>query len=218
MKRTSIIIMLGLAFLLSGCTGEIIADLYVQDIIDVVEGEQGIFANASIAVESPGSDSTEQVLELLKSCFRDVTNIREQTRDYTTYLLVDVKLPVVDITRERLPYDDLLTLLVSYDSEEGGSLFGFGVNRDVFINLAKVVKEEFWQTISFSDFDLKIRLINDTKNNVGLLLQNVYMNQKPIIYSRDYSLSRRDTIELRISDIMRDYAYEAGYVFFGGIK
>ena len=56
-----------------------------------------------------------------------------------------------------------------------------------------------------------------TRETVRLALQNVYVNQKPVLYSEDYQLARRDALDIRFADVMRDYAYEEGYVFVGAI-
>jgi len=96
-------------------------------------------------------------------------------------------------------------------------LFGLAVNQERFASAADYVQEEFWTTLSFSDFNVQVRVINDTRETVRLALQNVYVNQKPVLYSEDYQLARRDALDIRFADVMRDYAYEEGYVFVGAI-
>lgn len=218
MKRVSLVLLLGVVLFLSGCAGEIVSDLYVEDVFEVAEFNEELFTPATVAIESMGTEFMEDVAELLKMAFRDATNFREQNRDYSTYVLADVKLPIVNVTyTDELPDEDLFSLVVFTEHEEG-VLFGLGVNRELFDEIADYVYEEFWQALSFSGLTLTIRLNNDSKETVDLTLQNVYVNQVPVLYSDEYQLARRDSLELRLSDIMRDYAYNEGYVFVGAVR
>lgn len=80
------------------------------------------------------------------------------------------------------------------------------------------MQENFWQQLSFSDFTLQLRLINDTRETVTASVYSLYANQQPVLFLEDYSLARRDMLELRLSDVMRDYAYEEGFVLIGSLK
>jgi len=99
MKKWVLLLLLGTALLFSGCTGELVGELYVQDIIDAVELREPVFSIGTVAIESPGAEQMESVIEFFNLFFREPTSFREQTRDMSTYMLADVRLPVVDVLR-----------------------------------------------------------------------------------------------------------------------
>jgi hypothetical protein len=79
------------------------------------------------------------------------------------------------------------------------------------------VKEEYWKTLSMSDFSIAIRINNDTRSNIKIYLTSVYADKKPIIFTEDFSLARRDILTIKFSDVLRDYIHENGYALFGKI-
>jgi len=46
----------------------------------------------------------------------------------------------------------------------------------------------------------------------------VYVNQQPILYAAEYSLSRREGVMIKLSDIMHDYLYANQLVLIGELK
>ncbi len=218
MRKWPVVLLLGLALLLAGCSGEVSTDLYIQDILDALELDEEVLTIGTISIEAGGSEFMEGMVNFFNMYFREPTNFREQSRDYSTYTMADVKIPVLDITDGELDLsDDIIALVVAFDEEEGQILFGLAVNQERFASAADYVQEEYWTTLSFSDFNVQVRVINDTRETVRLALQNVYVNQKPVLYSEDYQLARRDALDIRFADVMRDYAYEEGYVFVRAI-
>ena len=64
--KISGIVLLLLALLLTGCGGEIVADLYIQDIYEIAEGvEEPMFTTATIALESLGEEYNAELIELI---------------------------------------------------------------------------------------------------------------------------------------------------------
>jgi hypothetical protein len=215
--KISGIVLLLLALLLTGCGGEIVADLYIQDIYEIAEGvEEPMFTTATIALESLGEEYNAELIELIELNFRQTANFRTQSRDFSTYLLADVKIPVLDLEDS----DDLwiangLLGIVVLTMEDGSLAFGIGLNGDKFLELSSSFGEDSWQGLSIKDFTIGVKLINDLRDPVLVSLQSVYANQVPLAYDEMYELQRRDILDIQLADVLRDYAFEEGIVFFG---
>jgi len=219
-RKLSIAALLVIALFLTGCGGTFVTDLYVQDIIEVVEGtEETLFTVATIAVESPGDQYNPQVIELIELNFRDATNSRTTTKDYTTHILVDVKIPIVVLEDyyQLWENDDPIGIVVM-DMGEGSSAFGLGLNSDVLDELFAAFSEQLWEAISIQNFAFTVRLLNDTRNVISVALQGVYVNQVPVSYEESFAMNRRDVLEIKLGDVMRDVTYLDGIAIIGVLE
>lgn len=203
-----------LMLFLIGCDGEITADLYAQDILDAAEGEL-LYTKATLIFESPGSSAAETTQQIIKRYFRNADNFRTQQREIYEYTVVDFELPVIRLV-DYAPGEDILTLVV--ELSDGGIHFGLAFNQKRFAELAAVVEDEFWQALSPKDFVIFVDFSNDLREPVTVRLEGVYVNQQPILYAAEYSLSRREGVMIKLSDIMHDYLYANQLVFIGELK
>ena len=219
-KKLSAVALLVLALFLTGCGGSVVTDLYVQDIIEVVEGaEESLFALSTISVESPGEEYNGQLIELLELNFRDAKNSRTLTEDYTTYVAVDVKVPILILEEyEQLWENDEAIGIIVVDMDDGSAAFGLGLNSDKLDELFAAFVEQVWDSASIEDFTFTVRLLNDTRDPVFVALQGVYVNQVPIAYEEVFELARRDVLEIRLGDVARAVAYQDGIVVLGVVE
>lgn len=157
-RRLAVSALLLLAVLLTGCGGRVVTEFYVRDIFDVVEGvEESLFTPSTVVVESPGDEYNEQLIELLEQSFRDPSNARTVTEDYTTYVAVDVKVPILllDDYYDLWENEDPIGLIV-FEMDEGGIGFGLGLNSDKLDVMFAAFQEELWETASIEDFTFTI--------------------------------------------------------------
>ncbi|HKM43402.1 MAG TPA: hypothetical protein VJZ70_05375 [Limnochordia bacterium] len=219
-KRLSAVGLLLLALFLTGCGGSVSTDLYVQDIIEVVEGlEEPLFTSSTISVESPGDEYNAELIELLERNFRDVRNARTESKDYSTYVLVDVKVPILILEDyEQLWENDEAIGIIVVDMEDGSAAFGVALNSDKLDSLFGAFMDQLWDSASIEDFTFSVKLYNDTRDPVFASLQGVYANGVPIAYEEVYEMARRDVMEIRLGDVARDVAYQDGLVIIGVVE
>jgi len=219
-KKLSVAVLLVLALFLTGCGGRVVTDLYVQDIMETVEGlEQPLYTLSTITVESPGEEYNQQLIELLMQNFRDARNSRTTTEDYTSYVSVDVKVPILILEDYELLWenDEAIGIIV-VDTEDGTAGFGLGLNSDKLDQLFAAFAEQIWDTASIEDFTFTIRLLNDAPGITFASLQGVYVNQDPVPYEEVFEMARRDVLEIRLGDVARDTAYQYGVVVVGVVE
>lgn len=206
MKRGFLLLLLA-SLLLAACQFDVTADLYLQDVIDVQEAGETILTNATLALEIGGADEAEkqQIVAILNEQLHEVENVREEERDYSTYLVVDYKIPII--------YADDVEGIYSH-SEIRNHIFTFALSADNSLNLtfnkprfdtlSDQLYEEFYQRLNFEDFSMRLYLQNDLRDDIDVTLYSVYANSVPLPYSSTFTLGRRDEIEIRFSDVLRD--------------
>lgn len=206
MKKLFLLLVLA-SLILTACQFDVTADLYLQDVMDVQEAGETIFTNATLALEIGGADEADkqQIVDILDAQLHQISNIREEERDYSTYLVVDYKIPIV--------YAESAEGIYSH-AEIGNHIFTFALssdnslyiafNKPRFDALSDQLYEEFYRRLSFEDFSMRLYLQNDLRDTVDVTLYSVYANNIPLTYSSDFTLERRDEIEIRFSNVLRD--------------
>ena len=219
-KRLTAVALLIMALLLTGCGGRAVTDLYVQYIFDVIEGVEGtLFTSSTLLVESPGEDYNDQLIELLQSNFRDAKNFKTVDEDFTTYISVDVKVPILTLeTYDQMAEDEEAIGIVVVDMEDGSAAFGLALNSTKLDELFSAFAEQLWDSASIEDFTFGIKLYNDSKGPIFASLQGVYMDDVPVAYEEVYEVARREVVEIRLGDVARDYAYNEGIVVVGVVE
>ena len=216
-KKLTGVALLLVALLLTGCGGEIVTDLYVQDILDVVSGEEeSLFTTATITLESPGEEYNEQLMSLIAQNFRDAGNFRTTSQEFSTYISVDVKVPIVLLDNHEALWSEEDSIgIVVMDLEDGDYGFGLALNSYKLDEMFSALEEELWFSVGIEDFSFTVRLVNDLRESINVLLQGVYANNVPLAYEEIFEMARRDIIEIRLSDVLRDHAYEEWMVLIG---
>ncbi len=212
--KSVFIVVLGLFVV--ACSGSIASELYIRDLLEIGESPDSVFfTTATIEMESPGEESLDQLIAKMQEWFREAQNFRQVEKDFSTYLVADIKVPVLH--RDILRVDekrDLITLIVEEDADDDIG-FGFRFDPVLFEEIGAYVQEEFWTSLSIQDWDFSIALKNDTRKTQRVILQTIYANQQPVLFPEAYELLARDSVLLSFPDILRDYAYQKGEVLFG---
>ncbi len=219
MKVKILVFCLILAFIfLVSCGIGFSCDLYVKDIVDISFGVNDIlYTDAMFAIQI--SEENEKLEDFVRQNFRDVQNLRvEEDEDYNMYLVFDSKVPVVSLDNiSKLEDKDLFAIVtqkIINESIEKEVQFGLFMNKDKFADIQNYIEEEFYSTISMSDLHLFIDLYNNFLPNLKISLNAIYVNDEPIIYPKDFVLKKDEKMELKLSDVIKDYIYKNDYLLF----
>lgn len=150
--------------LLTGCSGELVLDLYVQDVLDVVRGEEEyLFTTATVVMELPSDEYAQQLQGLLAGSFRGAKNFRKGSGGgYFSRFLMDVQVPVIlyDPSPSLQWGEDLLALSL-LPREEGLAAFGLMLNTAGIEGLFKSLSDETFLFLDSDDLSFTLRIIND---------------------------------------------------------
>lgn len=204
MKKLALILV-SLSLLLAACSFDMTADLYMQDVMDAQELGETLFINGTLSLEFSGDEEErQQIVDILQDELNDVENVREEERSYSTYLVVDYKIPLIaagdvqDIYGHPDVQDNIFTFAVSANT------LNVAFNKPRFDQLDTLLYDQFYEHLDFEDFTMSLHLQNDLRDPVEVTLYSVYANNAPVPYSETFSLERRDEVEIRFSDVLRD--------------
>ena len=204
MKKLALIL-ISLSLILAACDFDVTADLYMQDVMDAQELGETLHINGTLSLEFSGDEEKQQqIVEILQDELNDVKNVREEERSYSTYLVVDYKIPLItaeeveDIYNHPNVQDNIFTFAVSANT------LNVAFNKPRFDRLDTLLYDQFYQRLDFEDFTMSLRLQNDLREPVSVILYSVYANSVPVPYSETFTLERRDEVEIKFSDVLRD--------------
>lgn len=206
MKKLLPLVLGILAVLIAACDFSLSTDIYMQDVLDAQDNGQSIYTNATVAFQYSSSDPAQkqQVVDLLEQQLNEVSNVHEETRDYGTYLVADFKIPLVYAVDVAAIYGlpeiqtNMFTFAVTKDTAN------VAFNRKKFDTLDSVLADKFYQHLDFKDFTMSLFLHNDARKSVDVTLYSSYADNAPVPYSQTFTLNRRDDLEVRFSDVLRD--------------
>lgn len=218
-KLVGLMLVLGV-LLLTGCAGEFHTDLYVQDVLEVASGEEEyVLTTGTIFVESPGEDFNAQLQAILEATFRDVKNVRTGTGEYGSKVIADLKVPVVLFEDSQAgPWAEEALAVLVMPMEEGHTAFGLMLNGEKIDGIFASFLEDSFYSVGVKDFTFYIKLNNDLRELAAVYLQGVYANGRPLPYAEVLTLERREAVEIKPSDVSRDYAYQQGAVLLGALQ
>lgn len=210
MKTASLILLfLVFSLILSACRVDVSSDLYMQDVMAVVDRQETIYTTATLTFEFSGDDDQmQQVVELLSAQLREAGNFRQEDRNSQTFVLVDFKIPVMYASdNESLnSHPDALGNIfgIILMQNKGGLSAHVAFNQTRFDELNAQVSERLNQSLRVSDCVLRVYLNNDLRETVHLTVYSVYVDSTPVPYSGSFTLEQGDEIELKFSDVLRD--------------
>ncbi|MDO6458923.1 hypothetical protein Q4560_15050 [Celeribacter halophilus] len=200
MKRITLI---ATCFVLAGCKTQISADLFTSDLIAATEAEAGtvpLVIGMEASTEQNCKETADTVLVAVQSQFDSAEFIGCEAVDFNTFARFRVQAEIVaydgdapsiaapfsiGVRREGTAYH------VSYLTNPAGA-------RAIWDALPKEMTE--YQTYKLEPF-LSAVLNNDLRETVRITTDDVYADGVPIQGTATRDLSRRDQVELSMSDV-----------------
>ncbi len=216
-KRLLLYLAITLLFvMLTACKTDITMNLYVRDIVDVAIGET-IVAHGVLKLEHPGSELDDTIISIIKKGFPEASNFGVEQDGFDSFIIADIEVPVVTTAHQALDYPDSMFVIVSGAISHNEANLILIFSREVFSDLNDAVYKEYFQRLSVDDMTITVSIHNDLRYDVLFELMSVYANRVPIPFADTKTLVPRQNLEIRLSDVLRDFAYENRSVSFGRI-
>lgn len=197
--------------LLISCDGEVKLKLFTQDLQIITESDEVIYTNASMIVEGMTQDYDYHFLETLIPSF---SNPHYVEYNYSTSLMFDIKVPIMN-EKVLTGYDfskDLFCI-VGYKTDKGYS-FDLKVNFEVIAKINEYTKSTLYQSFNIQDFDFTYELNNDYNKTKKFRLFSSYIQENPYPLYYDFSLERRESLQITLSEILAKTLKNDDYHFF----
>jgi hypothetical protein len=209
-----------LAFALTACQAEMQVLIYVNDIMDLLKSGTGTTdIKATVNIQIPSEDSRDQMLGVLQGYFRNIDNVKTLTKDMNTFLSFSSSFPMIYVgskTQFEMP-SDMLAIIIA-NAETGGPLLEIGINKNQLEKLNAYVKDQYYQSITIDEMTLSAIVNNDSRSDYKIQAQAVYLNEKPTPFAKEVVLKRREEVNIRLSDVLRDSIKDSDFVEFAQLQ
>ena len=214
MKKLSVVVAAGLVVVLSGCKMNVTPELYLSDLRNVVEnGTEGLTTPAAIAVEVPSTENCDEYSAKIGDVLTGILESYEPrgctSGDMKSWLNLEAQIPIMHaLNIAEVGMDDpslaLFGVLVSPLVEgrfEGKVRACLYVNREKYRLLNERMRDVFHQKIDLAGSTMGILLNNDEREPLTFNVGGTFLNGAPVYKWAEFSLERRRSAELTISDV-----------------
>ncbi len=193
--------------LFSACKIDMKTEIYLRDIKDVaLSNADDLFTSGLLRVGVPSCEDREQldqISNLLKDYFLNI-KVKKCSGEMQSFVTIGVDIPIVHSETGWIPKTKSVTALVTHKSNDGSSIVvNFALNRQRFNNLNEAVENKFFDKLSFSESTVSFAVNNDGRKDEEAIISDAFVDGRPVIHSKSFTLARRNKIEVEPSNVRR---------------
>jgi len=210
-----LLLCLSAVFLLS-CDMSINSEMYLADIVNYMNGkieDKQIFFNCKIDLEILSEDdyneNPDKYISMLEGAFYKADNPAVFKKDFNTYLSATGRIYLASVKNDKENSNKSLIYFTADGNDESINIYlNFEENKMYRLNSA--VKENTYQDMKIENISITISLQNDMPGEQIVTVYSSYVNNRPVLYNESFKLSRRDTLQIDLSEILKKYTYVNG--------
>ncbi|MCB1139225.1 MAG: hypothetical protein KDK23_10740 [Leptospiraceae bacterium] len=211
MKRHSVFALLFLLFL-GGCDFQAYIDLSFSHVMRVLQWKAGsaIPSRALIRIQMASEEGCEQdksrVAEILSRYYGVPESLLCKEEGLSIYLEATVPL---NVSRRSGEINKKITAIQLEETADGIEI-RVAMDRGSFERMQNEMEEVFFRKPEVNDLSLILRFRNDTRQTLISTAKFVYVDDRPLPMESKVNLDPGRTVEIRLSDVARDYVYQQG--------
>lgn len=183
---------------------------HVMRVIQSADAE-GIPSTALIRLEMGSEEGCQEnrpkVIEILSRYYGKTDSAECSRKDFQTFLEAEVPLSVV---RKGEELNTKITSVLLESTNEGVEI-RVAMDRGSFERMQNEMEEAFFNKPEVEDLTVVIRFLNDARNQTLVTSARlVYIDGKPLPTDTRVLLDPGRSVEIRLSDVARDYIYQQG--------
>ena len=209
-KFRTVCAFIGLVVVISGCKVDSKYEVFVQDLVEIADTGETLFAPGSLEIEMASCESNFQdVYEVIEKYYLVTGDPNCIDRNLDEYLQVKIKSPIVN-DGNSLPQNVPTGLSVKFD-ESAGSFEIFAILNYVRFNSLEADVKRLDATVELELNLVQIVLNNDLRSTVDVTTPSGYLNGKPMVYG-EATLDRRENLTIQFSEIFPQNLREQGKI------
>ncbi len=211
--KTKIAILLGIMILITGCNARISTDVYLAD-LDELEDTRELTTDVVIGLYIPSQDECTEYRGRYQSVFRQSSGFRdmEYVRCYSEgsdhFAEYELKVPMRMVDPATTSMKGTFEVIRHDVATQRWAHIYLRSKPSALCNLDKLIRDEFYQSVDFSETSPKITITNDLREPQTLVLNHVFVNGSPVIEATDFELERRDSIEVALSNVTTAWVFD----------
>ncbi len=204
------------SIVLAACSVNLEFEIFSTDLIEVAKkGDQALFVSASVRMDH-SEEEEDAIKAFMKENFRNADNFRVVEEEYSSYLLADYELPIVNVDDNTfVEKGDLLTMVVQA-ADSNTIEIGVRFNREQYDQMNIFAQEKFYSDISLGDSKMKFDFRSDSSQPIEVAWTCVYVDGRPVPLGQHFKLNKRDKLEIEFSKIFKEAMKSAEEVLYFG--
>lgn len=219
LKNNKFILISGIFILLSlFCKYSITTDIRFSEILELLsknfKGKK--YAPSKIkfgmnTIEKCNEDK-EALTKILTEHFNSLKDVQCKKENEEIFLEGNFELPITKLINGQYDIEEgLLNLTVSKINRIKMGLY---IDKEEFNELNKAIQEKYSQSLKIEDFQISFEFHNDSKSEINLFLDSVYINGKAYPRRTKLKLLPEQIETFSLSAIMKEFVYESSQTDF----
>ena len=189
-------------------------DIYLRDIRDVaLDNAEDLITSGILKVGVPDCNNKEQisgVTSLLSDYFLNVSE-KSCEAGMGSLITMGIDIPIINSIKDwSLKTSSTTALLTKFSKSDSSIYVVFALNKAKFENLNSAVQTKFFDKLNLDESTVSFSVRNDGRKNEVAVISGSFVDGKPVMFPTNFTLARRNKIDVIPSDVRRNSFSEGG--------
>ena len=189
-------------------------DIYLRDIKDVaLDNAEGLITSGVLKVGVPDCNNKEQISEVTSLLSDYFLNVSEKSCEAGMGALITmgIDIPIINSIKDwSLKTSSTTALLTKFSKADSSIYVVFALNKAKFENLNSAVQTKFFDKLNLDESAVSFSVRNDGRKNEVAVISGSFVDGKPVMFPTNFTLARRNKIDVTQSDVRRNSFSEGG--------
>ena len=206
--------MLLILICISSCKLDMNTDIYLRDIKDVaLDNAEGLITSGILKVGVPDCKNKEQISEVTSLLSDYFLNVSEKSCEagMGSLITMGIDIPIINSIKDwSLKTSSTTALLTKFSKSDSSIYVVFALNKTKFENLNSAVQTKFFDKLNLDESTVSFSVRNDGRKNEVAVISGSFVDGKPVMFPTNFTLARRNKIDVTPSDVRRNSFSEDG--------
>ena len=214
MKIRYCLFLLLILICISSCKLDMNTDIYLRDIKDVaLDNTEGLITSGILKVGVPDCKNKEQISEVTSLLSDYFLNVSEKSCEagMGSLITMGIDIPIINSIKDwSLKTSSTTALLTKFSKSDSSIYVVFALNKAKFENLNSAVQTKFFDKLNLDESTVSFSVRNDGRRNEVAVISGSFVDGKPVMFPTNFTLARRNKIDVTPSDVRRNSFSEGG--------
>ena len=189
-------------------------DIYLRDIRDVaLDNAEDLITSGILKVGVPDCNNKEQISEVTSLLSDYFLNVSEKSCEagMGSLITMGIDIPIINSIKDwSLKTSSTTALLTKFSKSDSSIYVVFALNKTKFENLNSAVQTKFFDKLNLDESTVSFSVRNDGRKNEVAVISGSFVDGKPVMFPTNFTLARRNKIDVTPSDVRRNSFSEGG--------
>ena len=189
-------------------------DIYLRDIRDVaLDNAEDLITSGILKVGVPDCNNKEQISEVTSLLSDYFLNVSEKSCEagMGSLITMGIDIPIINSIKDwSLKTSSTTALLTKFSKSDSSIYVVFALNKTKFENLNSAVQTKFFDKLNLDESIVSFSVRNDGRKNEVAVISGSFVDGKPVMFPTNFTLGRRNKIDVTPSDVRRNSFSEEG--------